>query len=110
MQNTTTIKNKAILIRNLFQYVQSGCCDEKDYIEGMDKIVNIVAYLEELENEVEGLRPLREDYYEFKFDSKCLKALLEILNNSDDSKKILDEYEKRKRGLMEFDYDEDLPF
>lgn len=112
MNDIKTIKNKIMIIKEFSDYITNSYSTESDYVENIRMFINIMQSLEELESEVERLRHLEKDYDTFKFDSSCLKSLLEIIENSDNNKDILDKYYEIKKKLeKEFFIDFDnLPF
>lgn len=99
-------KNKVQFIDEISDMLVRGIYDEKEHYSIIDKVIKVMAALEVAEGKVAELESYRDQYYEMKTDSRYLKILLEIVNESTDKENILAKYQQRDSYVL----DDDIPF
>lgn len=99
-------KNKVQFIDEISEMLVRGIYDEKEHYRIIDKVIKVMVALEVAEGKVAELESYRDKYYEIKTDSRYLKILLDIVNESTDKENILAKYQHRDSYIL----DDEIPF
>ena len=99
-------KGKVQFIQDISDIMLRGVSDEREHLEFINKIIEVMSLLEASENKIAELEHYKDAYYKIEHDSEFLKGLLDIVDKSSDKENILAEYEKKIADIL----DDDIPF